>query len=118
MAVAVLCWLRAAVQAQIDSRVSLLCTSTFALIVVVYVNLTFNQSAGRYLFSSIASGSASVGGVELESLKLWSRRSTLITASPTSPVRTGEVGLVSRLRAVSNLLILTMLVVPSYRLPL
>lgn len=100
LSLAGLCCLRGVAQHRIDYRLFcvLLSAGMLNLMVVIYINLTFTQPQGRYMFPALpAIGLLLVLG--LESVRVWSRKLAWVT-----------VGVL----AFSNLLILTLLILPTY----
>jgi 4-amino-4-deoxy-L-arabinose transferase-like glycosyltransferase len=100
LALGALCCIKAVIRHCIAPRLSLVLITTFILnlVVVIYINLTFEQPQGRYMLPSVPAVALLVG-LGLESVKRWSASSTLAAVS---------------LLAVSNVLILLAVVLPAY----
>jgi 4-amino-4-deoxy-L-arabinose transferase-like glycosyltransferase len=100
LALAALSWLRAVVRGQIDRRLSavLLTIIVLNLMVVIDLNLSFDQPQGRYMFPALAA-IAVLLGLGFESLPFWSKRRSQFAIAGW---------------ALANLLILVFRVGPAY----
>jgi 4-amino-4-deoxy-L-arabinose transferase-like glycosyltransferase len=99
-----MCWIGGVWQRRIDFRLSAILSTVIVLnlMVLVYINLTFTQPNGRYMFPALPA-IALLLGLGLESQRSWSKLRTMLTLG----------GL-----AVSDLIILVALVIPAYWPPI
>lgn len=100
LASAGVCWIGGIRRRRIDFRLSAILSSVIVLnlMVVIYINLTFPQPQGRYMFPALPA-IALLLGLGLDSARSWSKLRTVLTVG----------GL-----ALSNLIILVALVIPAY----
>jgi 4-amino-4-deoxy-L-arabinose transferase-like glycosyltransferase len=88
----------------IDSRLAvvLLTLPVLSFLILIYINLTFDQPQGRYLFPALPA-LAVIGAMGLGSIPMWSKRVTMAMLGAL---------------VILNIYILTTVIIPAYWLPI